>query len=118
MLTRQEKISNATLGAIKYAILSVILVVTVWQLQVHFDKQLRSDINGVAVASCVAGRQTLIKYNDTLDDQILNMEDALNINQARGDVARVNANLKSIARLQNNKIEVPTVKDCQNPILK
>lgn len=114
----KKKIESFSLGAGKYVLLSIIMVISIWALQRHFDKQLRGDINQVAVASCVAGRGTLIKYNNTINIQIINTVDLLKINRVRRDKLRIAANLAAIARLESNKIKVPTVHECQVPILK
>lgn len=103
-----------------YIVLALSCIVGIWGVSEHSDKQLREDINHVVKISCLESRKpnsTINKYNDFLDDQIQTNREALATNLSRGDEPRVAINRRAIARYTKDKIAIPTIRECEKPLL-
>jgi hypothetical protein len=96
-----------------YLFLTAAMVVGIWGVTHHIDAQLRGQINTFLVASCKSSIPTLTRFNQGLQADIDAQQDALFINQRRGDAQRAALNLRIIADKKAAKIKVPTVAECE-----
>jgi len=101
-----------------YIILAAGAVLGVWFVGHDSSNQLKNNLNEVVTKLCIANRPTIIKENKLRDVQIEVNRDAYNINMAAGEPARADLNTRSIVALQNAKRHVPTIEECNQPLLK
>ena len=104
-----------------YAVLAIAGIFGIWSVTNHVDHSIRRDINSAVKAGCLESRKpnsVLNKYNRNVEVQIQNLRESRTINMERGDSKRVDSNTESIIRLQGTKAPIPTVKECNAPLLK
>lgn len=104
--------------AIGYIVLAVAVVFGIKAVSDRADETLRSDINKIAEAQCKGSIPTLNKFNAFVDLVIEANRDAREIALREGDTARVRLNTNNIIKLQESKLRVPSVRECEAPILK
>lgn len=100
--------------ALGYAVLAIACAFGIWGVTQRIDNQLREQLNIFLVQNCEASIPTLKKFNQGVQSDIEQLEDALFINQQRGDSQRVAANKRAIAAKKNQKLHVPTVEECKD----
>lgn len=104
-----------------YILVSLGAVLGVWFVGHNASENLKTQINEFGVQSCLAQRSPTSptnKFNNFLDDQIQTQREALAINIKAKELARVAANKRAISRYQADKLHIPTVAECNNPLLK
>lgn len=105
-------------AALGYLILAVGVTIGLYKVANNNDTDLRREINQYAVESCLSSRSTLEKYNSLVTTQIeanLNAEE-LNLLQGRTSAAKLNR--LNVIKLKQDKLHVPTEKECQKLILR
>jgi hypothetical protein len=106
---------------IAYIVLAAAMAVGVWSFTNNAKQTLKDEINAVVKASCIQSRNpdsTINKFNDLIDIQIQNTRDARTLNLKIGDIERAKLNTKAIIRLQSNRVPVPSVRECEAPLLR
>lgn len=104
-----------------YIVIAIAVVTGVYGLQKRSDEHLRHDINNVVRTSCLQSIQpgsTINKFNDFVDTQIQANEESREINLNQNDLKRAHLNELNIQRLIKDKIAIPTVEQCNKPIIK
>lgn len=104
--------------ALGYIILAIGMSFGIKALSDNVDNNIRRDINKVAEAQCLGSIPTLNKFNAFVDLVIEANRDAREIALREGDTARVRLNTNNIIKLQESKLRVPSVRECEAPILK
>lgn len=106
-------------NAIAYAILAAGLIFGVWALTVRSDTELINKINTFATESCkTAGRGNVMKFNAVIDDLIKSRTVNLNNNLNHGNANAAKEDQAAISRYQGDYLHVPTIAECEAPILK
>jgi len=95
-----------------YLILAAAMTFGIWGVTHRIDTQLRKQINIFLVASCKSSIPTLTRFNDSLQADIEAQQDALFINEQRGDSQRAALNRRIITYKKNAMIHVPTIEEC------
>lgn len=109
---------NVILG---YIVLSFAMVAGMWAFSNNSKANLRDEINEVVKISCLANRQpdsSINKFNNLVELQIDVNRDARTLNLGRGDLARAKLNTDHIIKLQDSRIPIPSVKECNAPLFK
>lgn len=107
--------------AIAYVILATAAAVGIYAYGQKSQKDTIDKINALAKASCIASGKPgsiLLKYNDQTQALIDSRTDVLNKDIQAGDVTAVKGDQKAIARYRKNFATIPSVSQCDIPILK
>ncbi len=118
---RPGRSSSSVERKVAYILVSLGAVLGVWFVGHNASEDLKNQINDFGVKSCLAQRlpnSSSNKFNNFLDDQIQTQREAYAINVQAKEFKRSAANKRAIARYEADKLHIPTVKECNSPLLK
>lgn len=106
-------------GLIGYAILAVSVIAALYYSQVRQDTQLRRDINHVAAQGCIKGTRPFVKKHNRFVDEIIKTRvKSAALHDQLGEKAAAKNDRDAIKRYRSTKLRLPTLAECQRPLLK
>jgi len=100
-----------------FLVLALATIAGIWAFTARSDRNLRKEINSYAAASCVGSRATLHKYNDLVNSILTTRKASLKLAIQHHNKQQEALNRAAIRRYEEDKLPIPTVKQCQQPIL-
>jgi len=101
-----------------YLILAIGCMLGIKFVADNAEQGVRNDINEAVVIQCKQSIPTINKFNDLIDIQIESNRAARAIAMSEDDNKRVALATRNIIRLQENKLRIPSVRECEAPLLK